>query len=283
VKGKVSFNEDGQPVRLLGLVQEITEQKLFAEELKRQVDEQTNELSHANSELKKINQELEQFAYISSHDLQEPLRKIKMFSSMILERDGNQLSDYSKSKFSKVVDAADRMSRSLRDLLNYASTGKEVAAEEVDLNEVVKMVENDLELMISQKNAIIKTEGLPLTTAIPLQMHQLFYNLINNALKFSKADVPPIIEISCQFIQKSTNQSTKTYYQIKVQDNGIGFEAYGVDKIFGIFQRMHDRHTYDGTGIGLALCKKVVENHDGEIFATAVPGQGACFTILLPQ
>ncbi len=280
-KGKIYFTENRIPYRLLGVIQDITQQKLFYEELAKQVRDRTLELSIANQQLQRSNKELEQFAYISSHDLQEPLRKIKMFSGLILEKDGMNFSDFSKTRFLKVIDAADRMSRALRDLLNYASLGNEQKMEQVNLNEVLKNVEMDLELLITQKVATIEQQVLPVVRAIPLQMHQLFYNLLNNALKFSKEGVPPLITISASRVDKEEIDG-QNLYEIRVQDNGIGFEKTGSEKIFTIFQSLHDRTKYDGTGIGLALCKKVVENHHGTITADSIPGEGSTFIISMP-
>ncbi len=281
VEGKITFDENKIPVKVLGVVQDITQQKLFYEELAKQVRDRTGELSIANKQLQRSNKELEQFAYISSHDLQEPLRKIKLYSGLIMERDGGFFSEYSKTRFQKMIDAADRMSRSLRDLLNYASLEHEQRLEKVDLNEVVSNAESDLELLIFQKRAIIEKPVLPVINAIPLQMHQLFFNLLNNALKFSTPGIPPFIEIGMEKIAKPENNSIQ--YKIQVKDNGIGFDNSAAEKIFTIFQSLHDRNKFDGTGIGLAICKKVVENHGGTIFASSEAGRGATFTILLPE
>ncbi len=282
VKGNVTFDENRKPLKLLGVVQDITEQKLFSEALTRQVKERTLELSITNQKLQVKNKELEQFAFVSSHDLQEPLRKIQMFSGMILEKEGDLMSEFSRTRFQKVIESALRMSNSLRDLLNYASLEKAELLSEVNLNEVVENVETDLELLIAQKSALIETGKLPTLHAIPLQMQQLFYNLLNNALKFSKEGVQPRIYITCRNTDRQVNDEEKSFYEITVRDNGIGFDEASADKMFTIFQRLHDRALYTGTGIGLALCKKVVENHGGHISAGSVPGEGAVFTILLP-
>jgi PAS domain S-box-containing protein len=287
VMGRIYFDDDHRPFKLVGVLQDITEQKHFSDELSRLVELRTHELQTVNDELKRSNTELEQFAYISSHDLQEPLRKIKVFSTMILDQDGERFSEMSLKRFNKIVDAADRMTNSLRDLLEFASLSNDDRFEQVDLNSVIENVKNDLELVISQKHALIEYYELPTTHAIPLQMHQLFYNLLNNALKFSREDVEPYIRISCRVLLESEYPETKMpgtagYYEILVTDNGIGFDESYADKIFTIFKRLHNRDSYTGTGIGLSICRKVVHNHGGEISARSTEGEGATFVILLP-
>jgi light-regulated signal transduction histidine kinase (bacteriophytochrome) len=241
------------------------------------------------AELEKKNDELEQFAHVSSHDLQEPLRKILMFTGMIREKEYDNFSEFSKSRFDKITDAVARMSRSLKDLLNFTSLTKEEQFADVDFEEAVGTVENDLELVIAQKGAIIYKENLPVLKSIPLQIHQLFYNLINNALKFSKPDIAPEIRISCRKLNEAEKgqfkelDPVKEYYEIILKDNGIGFEQSYAEKIFVMFQRLHDKQKFGGTGIGLALCKKVVINHGGLIYAFSKPGEGASFHIILPN
>jgi PAS domain S-box-containing protein len=285
--GKIYFDEANTPMKLVGVVQDITEQKLFAEELSRLVHERTKELRAVNEELKRSNTELEQFAYISSHDLQEPLRKIKIFSTMIMEKDRQHLSEFSVNRFNKIVEAADRMMNSLRDLLEFASLSNRDRFEQVDLNWVIGNVRNDLELAIGQRNAHVEYENLPTLHAIPLQMHQLFYNLLNNALKFSKDGVDPVIRIQCRILAREEVKAVRAenvtgFYEISVIDNGIGFDEMYAEKIFTIFKRLHTRETYHGTGIGLSICRKVVHNHGGEIYARSGSGSGATFIIQLP-
>jgi hypothetical protein len=286
--GKLFYDDKGTPTKLLGIVQDITDQKLFAEELARQVDSRTAEIKIANEQLRQINAELEQFAYVSSHDLQEPLRKIRMFTEMVQDSDGENLSPSAQTRLVKITDAAQRMSTSLKDLLNFSSLSKEEQFASVDLNGVVNAVLTDLELAIQQKEAMVYYEELPTLRAIPLQMHQLFYNLLNNALKFAKKDESPLITISSRLLKATEIESyphlkaDRQYCELVVKDNGIGFKQDTASKIFLLFQRLHDRQSYSGTGIGLALCKKVALNHDGDIFARSAPGEGASFHVLLP-
>lgn len=288
VNGRV-FYDHGQPVKILGVVQEVTDQKEFEDELARQVADRTRDLMITNQELQNINAELQQYVQVSSHDLQEPLRKIRIYSEMILHRDHDKLSEASKTHFSKINIAAERLSTSLKDLLDFNSVNKDEQYADVDLNEVVKMAENDLELVISQKMAVINCKTLPVIRAIPVQMHQLIYNLMNNALKFSQGEITPQIDITSNSISSQNAQQyhhlsgSKKYVEIIVKDNGIGFEQSNAEKIFNMFQRLHDRKVFLGTGIGLTLCKKVVLNHGGKIWASSARGKGASFHIILPR
>lgn len=188
----------------------------------------------------------------------------------------------------KVCDATQRMSNSLRELLNYTSIGKNEKFSLVDLNDTIRHVSDDLELVIAAKQAIIRAGTLPVIRAIPLQMQQLFYNLLNNALKFSKPDQIPVIEISARTVPGNEIKNAlslvpeQKYAEITVKDNGIGFEQKYAEQIFVMFQRLNDRSKFEGTGIGLSLCKKVIDNHSGLISVTATPNEGATFSIFLP-
>ncbi len=288
ITGKVFYNQTRSPVKILGVVQDITELRELSDELSRQVENKTKDLIISNHELLKLNEELQQYAHVSSHDLQEPLRKIRIYAEMIMTRDLNNLSEASQNHFLKITAAAERLTTSLKDLLNFNSFNKDDPHISVDLNEVVRLAENDLELIIHQKAAVITYPVLPVLRAIPVQMHQLFYNLLNNALKFSGKENPSEIKISVyQLLSQNVHQFhhlnvNKKYVEIIITDNGIGFDQQNADKIFGMFQRLHDRREYSGTGIGLALCKKVVQNHGGKLWASSAPGKGASFHIVLP-
>lgn len=275
-------DDNGKIIKWFGTCTDIHDQKVQAERLEEKVLIRTIELKEKNSEL-------EQFAQVTSHDLQEPLRKILMYTDMIRNDRDNQLTFRSKTSIDKVCDATQRMSNSLRELLNYTSIAKNEQFTLVDLNETVRNVTDDLELLINAKEAMIKVDGLPVIRAIPLQMQQLFYNLLNNALKFSKPGEQAIIEINSKTLQAKDIQNfagvsaEREYVEITVKDNGIGFEQKYADQIFVIFQRLNDRSEYEGTGIGLSLCKKVVENHGGQIIVTAKPYEGATFNIILAK
>lgn len=277
---------DGVVTRIMDVSVDVTDKVLARRRIEQSEEELQRRVAERTAELEKKNRELEEFTYVSSHDLQEPIRKIKIFREMIRERDYENMSDASKVRFDKVGETIDRMAQSLRDLLDYASLEKKEERETVDLNTTLQQVLQDLELVIEQKQAIIQKDALPQVTGVPHQLHQLFYNLVNNALKFTMDGVPPRITIS---VQKATPElpaglpdPSKAYHLITVRDNGIGFSQEKAEKIFVMFQRLHRKEDYGGTGIGLALCKKVVSNHGGRIWATSEPGKGACFFILLP-
>jgi PAS domain S-box-containing protein len=279
VNGKTFYDGSKKPVRLLGTAIDITDHRLAKDGLEKTVADQTRELRQANEKLEKSNRELEQFAYIASHDLQEPLRKIQTFASL-LERsvENNMLS---KKYFEKINSSALRMSVLIRDVLNYSRLAKDDDEfKETDLNEIVKNVITDFELLIKEKEAAFFTGKLPVIRGIPHQLHQLFSNLINNSLKFTAGN--PIISITAGKVSRADLNPNQEYIQLLFNDNGIGFEQKFAEQIFTIFQRLNTRESYKGTGIGLALCKKIVENHRGIIEATSELGKGATFRIILP-
>ncbi|RYU93393.1 sensor histidine kinase [Emticicia agri] len=242
-------------------------------------------LKAMNEELLLRNNELEQFAYIASHDLQEPLRKIKTFSKLLHE--SLELNDKQKDYFNRIINSSNRMSNLIKDVLDFSRlsiTDEQFVA--VDLNEVLNLVKVDFELLIEEKSAVIHSDTLPVVPGIQLQLTQLFFNLLSNALKFSKKQ--PVITIKSRKLNFDEINSiidldaNKNYYLIEFQDNGIGFEQQYARQIFTIFQRLNDKQSYAGTGIGLALCKKIVENHNGYITATSELGEGATFHVYLP-
>jgi two-component system CheB/CheR fusion protein len=226
---------------------------------------------------------------VASHDLQEPLRKILTFSMRLQDDHKAELSKEVKFYLDKIEGASSRMSTLIRELLNYSRLlGQEKLVVQTNLNATLKNVLKDFELLIDEKKALINFDELPSIEAIPLQMNQLFYNLISNALKFSREDVPPVINITSRTLSDkqvkkhpSLNPSV-TYVEICFKDNGIGFDQKYSEKIFTIFQRLHNRDTFSGTGIGLALIKKITENHQGLTFATAKEDEGATFHVILP-
>lgn len=235
-----------------------------------------------NQLLKEYNDKLEEFAYAASHDMQEPLRKIHTFSNMLLESCGDQLNEKGKHYLDKICGSAERMNSIIQDLLNYSrETNAHAPVVETDLNYIIKNIISDLEILINNKEAIIKCGPLPVIKAIPSQMNRLFYNLIQNALKFSRAAIAPVISIS---VSKSlqTDKDNKSWFEIQVSDNGIGFDNKYADKVFSLFQRLNERHLYNGNGIGLALCKKIVENHRGHISVDSSPNEGTTFFIKFP-
>lgn len=287
-QGIAYFGDDGTPLRLTGTAQDITLQRDTEAELKRQVDMRTQWLQDANMGLSRVNNDLEQFAYVASHDLQEPLRKIKMFTDMLLTKHGKEMSDTALSYLERIASSSTRMAMLIRNVLDFSRVRThEDDFEDVSLQEVISKVQEDLELTIAEKGVTLQVGELPVIKAIPLQMYQIFYNLVGNATKFTRKDVPPVIEISAVTPTRETLKQCRLlsdvrYAEIIVKDNGIGFRQEFAGQIFDIFQRLHTREQFEGTGIGLALCRKIATEHDGEIFAIGKEGGGAEFHVLLP-
>jgi PAS domain S-box-containing protein len=272
VKGKVIYDLVGKATTLIGVVQDISEQKHFSEELKKQVRQRTIELQRSNDDLL-------QFAHVISHDLKEPIRKVKVYNNRILEELGEGIPEKISRFTDKVQNAAERMSSMIEGVLSYSSLSADSAAvEAVDLNEILRNVAADLEIPIQQKLATIHCPALPTVQGAPILLHQLFYNLVNNSLKFSRPDVDPIISVSYTL----RTDAGKEVAAIVVSDNGIGFDQEHATRIFHTFTRLHSKGSFEGTGLGLALCKKIVERHSGTISATGTIGGGARIAINLP-
>jgi len=256
---------------------DISELKLYEEELKDYI-----------KQLEYSNKELEQYAYAASHDLQEPLRKIRTFGNFLEESQMDRLDEKGKGYLQKITKSAERMSVLISDILTFSSLKKEAAFIETDLDEVLRNVIQDLELLIGQTETIITIDPMPRIQAVPMQMNQLFYNLINNAVKFKHPDRKPEIRISSQLVEKRELTQFKmlrpqlSYIRITCTDNGLGFEQRMSEQIFGLFKRLGDRQSFPGSGIGLALCRKVVLNHHGYIYAQGEENKGATFHIILP-
>ncbi len=267
---------------------DIHDQKTFSSELERQVNERTELLKEANLELAHSNENLEQFAFIASHDLQEPLRKIKTFSDMLLEKYIEQLPKDGKVLVDRIFNSANRMSTLIKDVLNFSriENGLDMFTK-TNLDEILDNVLTDLNLLLIEKKAVVNREPLPVIEAIPFQMNQLFLNLIGNSLKFAKSDVPMVIGVSTrklapnEVVKFSSLRHATEYIEIMVNDNGIGFDQQYAEKIFSIFQRLNSS-MFSGNGIGLALCKKIVLNHSGHIEAQSEESQGSSFRIILP-
>lgn len=280
---------DNIVIKVILMVVEVTHQVETRKKIEAAVIERTKELDESNLNLKRSNAELEQFAYIASHDLQEPIRKISTFTQM-LEHSITDINAKSKDYISKIYSSTDRMTKLIRDVLAFSQiSSQKDGFETVDLHEVLKNVKTDFELLIEQKKAIVEIEKMPLIQGIPSQMIQLFGNLMSNSLKYTKPNVIPIIKITSSVAKKEIVNNhpqldqTKKHYHIRFSDNGIGFDQEHADRIFKIFQRLHAKTEFEGTGIGLSVCRKIVQTHQGHISAAAAKNGGAVFNIILPE
>jgi signal transduction histidine kinase len=290
-KGEVIAGKDNKPVALLGTCQDVTGESKLTQQLRdreKYLEQLNASLKTANQELSRSNEELESFNFIASHDLQEPLRKIQVYSNRIIENGIHELPPILQDYFSRINNASRRMQKLIEDFLLFAQTLNSGKIEEmVDLNNVVEEIRTELVTRIEEKKATITVSPLPTIYAVPFQMKQLMVNLISNSLKYTSPDVPPVIKITGDIVHGSqikeagANKSI-SYSMICVSDNGIGFEPKYSAKIFELFQRLHSKNVYSGTGIGLALCKKIVQNLGGLITAESQPGKGATFKFYLP-
>lgn len=233
-------------------------------------------------QLKASNKELEQFAYVASHDLQEPLRKIQAFGDRIRSKEANALSESGRDYLDRMLNAAGRMKKLINALLTFSRVSTQAKPfVQVDLNKTIKDVIGDLEIAIETSHAKVNVEQLPTLEADPLQMWQLFQNLLSNALKFHHDGVSPVVNITSERIRKGEADSKRDTVKITVSDNGIGFDQKYADRIFNIFQRLEGTN-FEGTGVGLAICKKIAQRHGGDIIAQSSPGDGSQFVITLP-
>ena len=285
----------GTIIRWVGAISDIHERKTFAQTLEQQVAERTaalaaanEQLARSNEELAEANEELERFAYVASHDLQEPLRKVTTFTRMVAQSYGYALDEAGRNLLERTEAAAARMRALIQSLLDYSRIGyKEETFAWVDLNQLLELALSDLEINITEQAAQVQVGPLPTVWAEPTQMQQLLTNLISNALKFKRAGVRPLIVIvsglaSEEELIRFKLSLQRRYIRIQVSDNGIGFETEYAEHIFEPFRRLHGQKDYAGSGIGLAICRKIVVNHSGVIYAQGSSGQGAVFTVLLP-
>jgi light-regulated signal transduction histidine kinase (bacteriophytochrome) len=266
------------------LEKEIEERRTKEEKI-RLLNEQ---LLMNNAELKAINEELDRFAYVASHDLQEPLRKILIFSDVV----SMKLKDHDdidvQNSLKKITKASDRMQKLINDLLQFSRHANNVDEfRKVDLNAVLESVLADVEIDVQKKKALIDVKTLPVIWGIPSLLQQLFQNLISNSLKFSQANVTPSITIYTEVLTQKSNSvqydQPASFYRIYFKDNGIGFDEKYAEDIFVVFKRLHSYHEFEGTGIGLSICKKIVEKHNGVIKAEGRLNEGATFIITLPK
>jgi len=272
---------DGTILGVLAITIDATAQVVARQRIEEIVKDRTEDL-------RKTNADLSQFAYIASHDLQEPARKITTFIDMLRKSLGEHVDDRSSGFLDKIERSSKRMLTLIRDVLAFSTirTDKQNFVK-IDLNEVLASVESDFELVIQERDAVIEHMALPVIEAIPIQMSQLFGNLISNALKFIERQKQPFIQITWEAltpeeVHSYDLESSRAYIRLSFADNGIGFNQENADQIFNIFQRLHGKSDYEGTGIGLAICKKIAENHGGKIEAVSTLGGGATFRIVLP-
>lgn len=278
-------DSEGKIIKWFGTCTDIHDQKMETDILEQRVQERTQELQRTNVELETSNDELMQFASVASHDLQEPLRKIHIFSNMIKERylqDNSGAADY----INRIIKSSSRATKLINDLLSFSRLSGESLFKQTDLKEVVSEVLGDIELAILEKQAKVQVGDLPVIEAVPGQMRQIFQNMITNALKFSRDGVTPTIELDSMRVDSlafsAHGSADGNFYRICIRDNGIGFDQQYANKIFTIFQRLHPREKYEGTGIGLAIAKKIVEKHNGIITAKSKEGEGTEFIMVLP-
>lgn len=272
VFGKIIKDEKGDPSTILGVVQDIHDQKEFEAELKRKIEESTLELRRSNDDLL-------HFANVVSHDLQEPVRKIKIFNAFLKNEIADRLPERSVMQLNKIANSANRMQCIIEGILAYSTMDKSTQpVEKIFLNDLVENIRTDLELIIKEKGAVLIIDDLPEIEGAPILIEQLFYNLIQNALKFTKANQPPRIIITSTI----KNIDSDASIEISFKDNGIGIDPVYAEKIFTAFERLHSKNEYEGNGIGLALCQKIVDRHNGTIMARGEKENGAEFIVTLP-
>jgi signal transduction histidine kinase len=269
-------NEAGEIKQVLGAALDINRRK----EMERTILQNTLQLEQSNSSL-------EEFAYVASHDLKEPLRKISTFGDRMLASQSDNLNDEGRMYLKKIIDASQRMQTMITDLLSISMISGNRSFEPYSLQKILEETLQTLEHKIEQQNAMVTSSSLPELNIVPSQFRQLFLNLLSNSLKFIRPDVQPVITISYNLVPQEQLihyqlSAAPFYHKIVFSDNGIGFENEFAGKIFTIFQRLHGRSEYEGSGIGLAICKKIVTHHGGIIYAESELGKGATFTIILP-
>ncbi|WP_228454855.1 CHASE3 domain-containing protein [Polaribacter haliotis] len=274
--GKIIVNNDNQK-RLLGTTTDITDEV-----------ESYKLLEERNLELEQNNKELSSFNHVASHDLQEPLRKIQTFISRLEDKEVDNLSEKGILYLNRIKTAASRMRLLIDDLLQFSRTNKsEEVLEVTNMNLILENAKQELAETISEKEAKFTADAIPVMEVIPFQIQQLFINLIGNSLKYSKEGINPIISISHSIVKADDNLNLKkpkfsNYHKLTFTDNGIGFDQEYAEKIFVLFSRLHNKNQYSGTGIGLSICKKIVDNHQGYIFAKGELDKGASFEVFLP-
>jgi two-component system CheB/CheR fusion protein len=285
-RARAQKDAQGSALLWVGTSTDIHEQKTLAEVMEHRVAERTTALQKANQELESSNAELQQYAFVASHDLKEPLRKIHMFGNMLRERYHDNMEEKAMDYLNRIINSSSRMTNLINDLLKFSRLSQVSFFEQVNLEVIIKEILSDLEILIQEKNAIVTVSPLPVIEAVPGQLRQVFQNLLSNAFKFSRKDIQPMISISATRIKYKRFDSPADvagpYACITISDNGIGFDEKYLDKIFVLFQRLHTKDKFEGTGIGLAVTRKIVDKHNGLITAHSREKEGATFTIILP-
>lgn len=272
ITGKIIKDENNKPITIIGIIQDINEQREFEDELKKQVASSTEELRRSNDDLL-------HFANVVSHDLREPVRKIKIFNNLLRNEKDSVFNENCKKYINKIDQSAVRMNGIIEGILAYSTINKtKQPIEKIDLNEIIEHIKTDLELIIKEKGAIFSSCNLPEIEGASILITQLFYNLIQNALKFSKADLPPRVIITCT----ESILNGQAAVQITIKDNGIGIDPAFTERIFNAFERLNSKDRYEGNGLGLSLCKKIIERHHGKITAIGEKDNGAEFIVTLP-
>ncbi|MBA4056072.1 MAG: hypothetical protein C0490_15260 [Marivirga sp.] len=279
VQGEPAVQGEPKLPDILGTVIDITERKIYE-----------NQLKQYTSELKRSNEDLEQFAYIASHDLQEPLRKIRAFGDRLGAKYQQQLEGVGADYIVRMQSAAARMQLLIEDLLSFSRVSRNVNAfERLNMKELLEEVIDDLDALVKRKEAVVTIHSIPNVTGERMQIKRLFQNLISNAIKFSKLDEKPRLDVSGKLVRSleiveefGVSLPDIDYVRFSLKDNGIGFDEKYLEKIFNIFQRLHGRNEYEGTGIGLSICRKIVLNHKGFITARSKENTGSDFIVILP-
>ncbi|MCF6406502.1 PAS domain-containing protein [Chitinophaga filiformis] len=283
---RVQKDIDGWSTVLVGTSTDINEQKMAAEIMEQRIQERTIALQKANQELESSNAELQQYAFVASHDLKEPLRKIHMFGNMLKERYQDNMEDKAVDYLNRIISSSSRMTNLINDLLRFSRLSQASFFEQVNLEVIIREILSDLEVLIQEKNATVTVGPMPVIEAVPAQLRQVFQNLLSNAFKFSADGVQPVITITANRIKEKRFESEADpegpFVCISISDNGIGFDEKYLDKIFVLFQRLHTKDQYEGTGIGLAVARKIIDKHHGLITAHSREKHGATFTIILP-
>ncbi len=272
VNGKIIKDQNGNDSSIIGIIQDISDQRKFEKDLHLKIEESIKELRLSN-------ENLIHFANMVTHDLKEPVRKIKFFNGLLKKEIEAERIEKIKKYNDKVDQSAQRMETLIEGTLAYSTLNKSIqSVQKINLDQIIENIKIDLELIIQEKDAILITSELPEIEGAPILIHQLFYNLIHNALKFSKADEPPRVIITSNIV----DYDGKKHVQIVIKDNGIGLDTAYAERIFNAFERLHSKDDYEGTGLGLALCRKITERHNGTITAAGKENDGAEFTIILP-